>query len=629
MGVKDGVGTSTFAYQLALALKKTGKNVLLLDGDAAHQGDLQLVSKTQIVWRNLDDLQKVPRPVTPSFLYGFLRGPEGIPSLQLATDRFQLKSKNPKDCLKALSEIVPFFDWVVADTGSHWNPYSAQLLNKADLLLFALNPHVTLIKEAKRKLEELTISYFPLKKVGWLALKWDFDSFLSIASVEELLKISCFGTTATESLLKLQKADWAVEGMQAFLPDLLYSVVDEKNNKSFLSNPSPNLNDRNEIKELKIQLLKEIQERMESKGIKEEEGVRSKVSKIILEVFNDKSDLIPSEIDRSYLLEELLDELLGLGPLEKLLGNENSGEILVNGTNTIYIEEKGQLQKTPFQFLSRDSLQKTIERILLPTGRRIDESSPMVDARLQCGSRINMIIPPLALDGPIISIRRFSKKIFNPQDLVGLGSLSSEMVQFLETSVASKLNILVAGGTGSGKTTLLNVLSSFIPEDQRIITIEDAAELSLNQPHVVRLESRPPNIEGKGAVTIRDLVRNALRMRPDRIVVGECRGAEALDMLQAMNTGHDGSLTTLHANSPRDALTRLETLVMFAGMELPSKAIREQIVSAIDLIVQVARLDGGCRKIVSIMKLEGMEQETFTLQNLFVYENGTFKKEAL
>lgn len=351
-------------------------------------------------------------------------------------------------------------------------------------------------------------------------------------------------------------------------------------------------------------ILKTIQKKIDEEKIKPDQ-VADVIRGVLREGDNPKT-----------LFQELLDELTGLGPLEPLFNNPDTTEILVNGKEAIYIEERGRLKKTAIRFSDDHSLQKIIERILLPVGRRVDESSPMVDLRLLDGSRVHIVIPPLSIDGPMISIRRFSKNIFSPRDLIRLGTAGADTISFLEKSVSEKRNILVSGGTGSGKTTLLNLLASFIPETERIITIEDAAELRLNQPHVVRLEARPPNIEGKGAVTIRDLVRNALRMRPDRIVVGECRGGEALDMLQAMNTGHEGSLTTLHANSPKEALSRLETLVMFSGMELPSRVIREQIASAIHLVVQMARQKDGSRKIVSVAKVLGLDKENFLLENV-------------
>ena len=318
--------------------------------------------------------------------------------------------------------------------------------------------------------------------------------------------------------------------------------------------------------------------------------------------------------------QEVLYEVVGYGPIQTLLDDPDISEIMVNGPTQVFIERSGRLELTDRRFADDDHVMRIIEKIISPLGRRLDESVPMVDARLPDGSRVNAIIPPLALNGPCITIRKFAAERLTPEDLVGFGSMSPQMCEFLEACVKSRLNALVSGGTGSGKTTTLNVLSSFIPNDERILTIEDAAELQLQQEHVITLESRPPNVEGKGAIAIRDLVRNSLRMRPDRIVVGECRGAEALDMLQAMNTGHDGSLSTLHSNSPRDTLARLETMVLMAGMELPIKAIREQIAGALHLIVHQSRLRDGSRRIVSITEVQRMEGEHIVLQELFNFE---------
>ena len=323
--------------------------------------------------------------------------------------------------------------------------------------------------------------------------------------------------------------------------------------------------------------------------------------------------------ERLQLVDDISNELLGLGPLEPLLQNDTITEVMVNGPKQIFIEQKGKLKLTDVRFYDNAHLMNIIERILTPLGRRVDESSPLVDARLADGSRVNIIIPPLSLVGPTITIRKFSKKALSINDLIGFGTLSEDMATFLDACVRARLNILVSGGTGSGKTTTLNVLSSFIPATDRIVTIEDAAELRLQQTHVVTLESRPANLEGHGAITIRDLVRNALRMRPDRIIVGEVRSGEALDMLQAMNTGHDGSLTTAHANTPRDVVSRLETMVLMAGMELPVRAVRTQISSAIDLIIQQSRIRDGSRKITYITEVQGMEGDTIVLQDLFRY----------
>ncbi|EON23342.1 type II secretion system protein E [Nocardioides sp. CF8] len=339
-----------------------------------------------------------------------------------------------------------------------------------------------------------------------------------------------------------------------------------------------------------------------------------------------------SSVDRARVSQEIADDILGYGPLEPLLRDSELSEVMVNAYNSIYIERSGKLVKTDAQFADEAHLRRTIDKIVSKIGRRVDETSPMVDARLPDGSRVNAIIPPLALDGSKLTIRKFSEDPYTIEDLISFDSLSRQAADLLEGCVRGRLNILVSGGTGAGKTTTLNVLSSFIPDDERIVTIEDAAELRLHQDHVLRLESRPPNIEGKGAVTIRDLVKNSLRMRPDRIVVGEIRDAAALDMLQAMNTGHDGSISTLHANTPRDALARLETMVLMAGMDLPVRAIREQVASAVDLIIQQTRLKDGTRRITAITEIVGMEGDIITTQDVFLFdysagtdEHGKFK----
>ena len=333
---------------------------------------------------------------------------------------------------------------------------------------------------------------------------------------------------------------------------------------------------------------------------------------------------MPADVDHGKLAKEVLDEAVGLGPLEDLLADETVSEIMVNKYDDIYVERGGRLTKSEVTFSSDDAVMSAIERIVSPLGRRIDESSPMVDARLKDGSRVNAIIPPLALRGPCVTIRKFSKKKLTAEDLIGFGAISAQMIAFLRIAVAQRRNIVISGGTGSGKTTLLNMLSSFIPADERIVTVEDAAELKLDQPHLVALEARPPNLEGKGAVTIRDLVKNCLRMRPDRIVVGECRGGEALDMLQAMNTGHDGSLTTAHANTPRDLVSRLEVMVMMSGMDLPIQAIREQVASAVDLVVQQTRFPDGSRRVVNISEITGVEGGTVQMQDIFVFSQTGF-----
>lgn len=347
--------------------------------------------------------------------------------------------------------------------------------------------------------------------------------------------------------------------------------------------------------------------------------VRKTIQDLFEQILNEEN-IILSRPERARMFEQIAAEILGFGPLQPLLEDDTITEVMVNGAKNIYIERQGKISRVPMTFESNEHVMRIIERIVAPLGRRVDESSPYVDARLPDGSRVNAIIPPLSLVGPVLTIRKFAKNPITVDQLIEFGSITPEAVTFLEACVRARVNIIISGGTGSGKTTLLNVLSGFIPADERIITIENAAELQLRQEHVVTLESRPANIEGKGEVTIRQLVINALRMRPDRIIVGEIRDEAALDMLQAMNTGHDGSMTTLHSNSPRDTLARLETMVLMAGMDLPSRAIREQVASAINLVIHQERLRDGTRKIVNITEITGMEGDVITMTDLFVFE---------
>jgi len=374
---------------------------------------------------------------------------------------------------------------------------------------------------------------------------------------------------------------------------------------------------RNRVHE---ELLAAMDLRRTDIGDMDEDALRKHVDGMIREIIKEMGSRLPSDVDREQLAIAVLNEAVGLGPLEQLIADETVTEIMVNKYDDIYIERAGRLTKSDITFSSDDAVMTAIERIVSPLGRRIDESSPMVDARLRDGSRVNAIIPPLALRGPCLTIRKFSKSKLTADDIVRFGALDQKMVKFLETAVKNHMNIIISGGTGSGKTTLLNVLSNFIPETERIITVEDAAELKLSQPHLVSLEARPPNLEGKGAIPIRDLVKNCLRMRPDRIVVGECRGGETLDMLQAMNTGHDGSLTTAHANTPRDMIARIEVMVMMSGMDLPVQAIREMVASAINIIIQQTRFSDGSRKVINITEITGVESGIVQMQDIFRYQ---------
>ena len=388
-----------------------------------------------------------------------------------------------------------------------------------------------------------------------------------------------------------------------------------------LRNPSRQAKLNPEYQELKFALHRKLLDRINLDALAGigDDRIHGEVRQAVLAMVEDEPNLLTA-VEKHQIGEEVLHEVFGLGPLEPMLQDPTISDILVNGYSQVYVERKGLLELTNVRFHDNAHLLRIIDRIVSQVGRRVDESNPMVDARLSDGSRVNAIIPPLSLIGPVITIRKFSATPFTVDDLIRFGTATPEMFDFLRACVEARLNIFVSGGTGSGKTTTLNVLSSFIPADERIVTVEDAAELQLRQEHVVTLESRPPNIEGRGAIAIRDLVRNALRMRPDRIIVGECRGGEALDMLQAMNTGHDGSMSTGHANSPRDMLSRLETMVLMAGVDLPLRAIREQVSSAVDLIVHQSRMKDGTRRIEYITEIQGMEGDVVVMQDVFLFE---------
>jgi pilus assembly protein CpaF len=375
------------------------------------------------------------------------------------------------------------------------------------------------------------------------------------------------------------------------------------------------------FEELKRLIHGKLVEKLDLSRVSDLEGetLRREI-RLVVERLCDTENPLLNRMERERLIDEVLDETFGFGPLEVLLKDPTISDILINGPKKIYVERRGKMEKSDVTFRDNDHLLQIIDRIVSKVGRRVDETSPMVDARLPDGSRVNAIIPPLALDGASVSIRRFGANPLKLEDLLNYKAFTPEMAMLMEACIKARLNIIISGGTGCGKTTLLNTLSSFIPHEERIVTIEDAAELQLQQDHVVRLETRPPNIEGKGAVATRDLVRNALRMRPERIIIGECRGGESLDMLQAMNTGHAGSMTTLHANTPRDAQARLETMIMMAGMELPMKAMRQQISSAVDLIIQANRLQGGPRKVTHITEVMNMEQDMIIMQDIFRYK---------
>ncbi len=391
----------------------------------------------------------------------------------------------------------------------------------------------------------------------------------------------------------------------------------------------PDANRQQQFEEIKRRIHTKLVDKLDLSRVGDLKGdTLNREIRMVVEHLCDAEDTLLNRQERERIVDEVIDEVLGLGPLELILKDPEVSDILINGPKNIFVEKAGQMQKSDVEFRDGKHLLQIIDRIVSKVGRRVDETSPMVDARLEDGSRVNAIIPPLALDGAAVSIRRFGSNPLKLEDLLNYKAFTPEMVMLLEGCIKARLNIIIAGGTGSGKTTLLNTLSSFISHSDRIITIEDAAELQLQQEHVVRLETRPANIEGNGAITATDLVKNALRMRPERIIIGECRGGETLDMLQAMNTGHDGSMTTIHANTPRDAIARLETLVMMAGFELPVKAIRQQVSGAVDVLIQANRLQGGPRRVTAITEIVGMEQDTIVMQDIYKFTQQGINEEG-
>jgi pilus assembly protein CpaF len=405
------------------------------------------------------------------------------------------------------------------------------------------------------------------------------------------------------------------------IPATPYGKSTVENRNAPLTRAAESSSKKEEFENLKRRIHNKLVEKLDLSKVGDLEGpqLRREI-RLVVEHLCDTESTMLNRNEREQLIEEVLDETFGLGPLEMLLKDETISDILINGPKKIFIERGGRIEKTSVEFRDNAHLLQIIDRIVSKVGRRVDEVCPMVDARLADGSRVNAIIPPLALDGPAVSIRRFGANPLKLEDLLNYKAFTPEMVMLLEGAIKARLNIIISGGTGSGKTTLLNTLSSFIANEDRIITIEDAAELQLQQEHIVRLETRPPNIEGKGAITATDLVKNALRMRPERIIIGECRGPETLDMLQAMNTGHDGSLTTIHANTPRDGIARLETMIMMTGFDMPIKAMRQQIASAVQLIVQATRLQGGSRRVTHITEIVGMEQDTVVMQDIYRFQ---------
>lgn len=667
LGSKGGVGASLFSSNFAVALHQLSRQrTILIDLDLQAGGD-QFILFGIKSGQPLSNLSKMKK-ADPTLLKPYLvQHQSGISISSAIFSREQASALSINHISDAIDHWLKDHSFVVVDCGSEINDINSTILEKASLIIVVTNPDLLVIKRTRSLIDQLQSMMFPAdlnyiclnkhnEKTGITpqmvqgnlsrpilgVIPEDLNSAISSLNkgspIIQLMPRSAISQAVLLTARNILEKGILEKGKALQKPNILnkqnvtaHLKVVPTQGKLF-DRQSKNFTKQDPWIDLKLKIHEQLSQTMDLKKIDTQTGndpkrkavLREQTKRAILAILEkEKSTQAQSRDDRARLVKELLDEALGLGPLEDLLADPTISEIMVNGKDQIFVERKGKLEIANAQFVSDSQLLGIIERIVMPLGRRIDEKTPFCDARLPDGSRVHAIIPPLAIQGPTITIRKFSKDALRVNDLIRLESFTPEISSFLKLCIDAKLNILISGGTGTGKTTLLNVLSSFIPDSDRIITIEDSAELQLNQQHTIRLESRPPNIEGEGAVTIRDLVRNALRMRPDRIVVGECRAGEALDMLQAMNTGHDGSLTTIHSNSPRDALSRLETLVMMSGMELPSRAIREQISSAIDLIIQISRFPDGTRKVSHVTEVLGMEGDVITTQDVFLYQQSS------
>ena len=665
---KGGVGKSLIASNLAVSLAQEGKRVCLIDldtqvvGDIAHMlkltpkksmADLLNFLKKQPLQTKKDEFIVKTNFNNVDFLAGVLKPQQ---SAHLYPERIH----------EVFALLDDDYDYIVVDAGKSFSDVFLATLNQANLILLVLTPDVLSVYQTKWALDTLQFLHFPLSMIKLVLNR--AESLASISwqeirvnlAIDIISKIPSDGKLVNQALNQgnpiviessrskialafVELARILIQGNALFIERksidqiAIKEVAQEKSGqfwdgqKLTESVLEPDADDeKDEILILKRRIhsrliegmnlkrldLNVFSDPMKAKALKEKAEVT--VANLLAE---EAGSLISSQEVRKKFIREILDEALGLGPLEDLLADESITDIMVNNKNEIFIESYGKITLTNKKFISNEQVRTIIERIIAPIGRRIDESVPMVDARLADGSRVNAIISPLSLTGPTLTIRKFRKERFKTQDLINFGSVTPVIADFIKACVLCRKNITISGGTGSGKTTVLNALSEYIPEDERIITLEDAAELKLSQVHWIRLESRPPNIEGKGAIMIRDLFRNTLRMRPDRIIVGECRGNESLDMLQAMNTGHDGSMTTIHANSTYDVLSRLDSMILMSGVELPVRAIREMIASAVDLVVHTARLSDGSRKIMGVAEICGMKDELhINIADIFIFK---------
>ncbi len=669
VGGKGGVGKSLFSANLAVALvKELRARTLFLDADALSCGDQNIILGTQPT-RTLNEIAHFTGQINSQTIGSLVtKHPTGIGyigAVKNPTEQFKVDASLIQRPLDSMSQV---FQYIVADLGSTMTDLQLTLIDNASIVLVVTSPEILALNQATRLIGDFSAATLPSDLVHVVVNKLG-PGGTSPSVIQQMLKRPVLGVipqddkTALSSIQKgmpfvaaqpqlpisaahheivrrltsggtLQRLKAIAKpsklNMSSRATNAEIQVDGAKSSVATRSSRSANPSGDPRIL-LKLRIHQELIKAMDLKKSEtdtkgdpqKEQALRKKTQQIISQIVDtEKKGMARNE--RSQLIKEVLDEALGLGPLEDLLEDPDVTEIMVNGYDHIFVEKSGRLNRSQITFTSNFHLKKVIERIVTPLGRQISDSSPYVDARLKDGSRVNAVIEPVAIDGPSLTIRKFAKTPITIKDYLNWETINQPMIDFLKICVENGLNIVISGGTGSGKTTLLNTMSSFIPATERIVTVEDAAELQLKQEHVVRLETRPPNLEGSGAISIRDLVRNSLRMRPDRIIVGECRGGEALDMLSAMNTGHDGSMTTVHSNNPTEAISRIETLCLMAGMELPASAIRKQIASAVDLIVQISRLSDGSRKVKSITEVVGMSGENVTLVEIF-----RFKEESL
>jgi septum site-determining protein MinD len=650
---KGGTGKTLLSVNVAVSLLRESRgSVALVEIAYPIPGDAALylgVDRPKAV----SDVAPLLSRLQPALLRGYLtHHGSGIAVVPAVSDPLQSKLTSPAKIAEFVKLAARAYDFVVLDVSAPLAASEIDFFDLSSLIALVLTPEVSSLTQVQRSIDYLQSFHHSRERMRLILNRYTRKMPFSFDTIEESVGLPvslCLSDDPELMRSSLASATPFVTGsprhpiskaLDKFSAELVAGVEGgtlplaggtlppRASLRNVACHPTLALVGDEEARDIKMRVHRRLVEEIDlkkadlhlAKDPARAAELRSKAELKIVSLLDEEAPNLHGREQRKRLVQEILDEALGLGPLEALLRDEQVTEIMVNGVDQIYVERGGKITLTPMKFLTNEQLRGVIERIVTPLGRRIDEKSPMVDARLADGSRVNAIIPPLALNGACLTIRKFSSTPLEVEDLIGFGSFTPQMRHLFQAAVLARQNIVISGGTGSGKTTLLNVLSSFIPSDDRIVTIEDSAELRLPQMHVARLESRPPNIEGEGAITIRDLVRNSLRMRPDRIVIGECRSGEALDMLQAMNTGHDGSLTTIHANSPRDALARLETMSLMAGLDLPAKAIRNQIASAVDLVIQQSRAPDGSRRVTHVSEVTGMEGEVFTMSDIFLFK---------